>query len=137
MKKLNDDHFCFACGSKNPRGLKLVFDYDEHTDEVITHTKFIKEFQGWEDVIHGGIVSTTLDESMAKAVDQKGYKCVTAEMTVKFKQPALIGTPYVVRGKIKEIRNKLITTVGSIKDKEENTIATASAKFFIISEKKL
>lgn len=131
-KKFNYDNHCLVCGADNPIGLKLTFHYHPETDSVICKTAFSKNFQGWENVLHGGILSTVLDEIMIKAAEQKGFHCVTAELNVKFKKPAIIGTPYTVIGKINRIRHKIIETEGKLIDQNNRTIASATGRLFKI-----
>ncbi len=132
MKNFNDDNFCFVCGTDNPHGLKLSFGYDEKNDETISKATFQSHFQGWKDVLHGGIISTVLDEILIKAAKQKGFDCVTAELLVKFKKPALTNTEYVIKGKIKEIRKKIVFAQGCVMSANNKTIASANGKLFII-----
>ncbi len=132
MKDFSDDNFCFVCGTDNPQGLKLAFTYDDKNDQVISKAVFPRHFQGWKQVLHGGIISTVLDEIMIKAAHQKGFKCVTAEITVKFKKPALTDTPYVIKGKVDETRGKMVFTEGTIMSEDNRTIASASGKLFML-----
>ena len=46
------------------------------------------EHQGFHDVVHGGIISTILDEAMAWATAHAGVWAVTGEMRVRFRQPS-------------------------------------------------
>ena len=132
MKNFNDDNFCFVCGTDNPHGLKLSFVYDKKNDETISKATFARHFQGWKDVLHGGIISTVLDEILIKAAAHKGFNCVTAELNVKFRKPALTNTEYVIKGKIKEIRNKIVFAEGYVMSANNKTIASANGKLFII-----
>jgi len=83
-------------------------------------------------VLHGGIISTVLDEIMIKAADQKGLRCVTAELTVKFKKPAFIDTQYVLIGSVKEVKKKLALTEGVVLGPDNEIIASAAGKMFIL-----
>lgn len=132
MKSFNDDNYCFVCGANNPMGLKIPFHYDEKNDEMIAKTIFPKHFQGWEGVLHGGLISTVLDEIMVKLAEYKGIKCVTTELNVKFKKPALITNEFTLRGKITHIRKRIIFAEGSISTQGDRIVASASGKFFII-----
>lgn len=132
MKGFIDDNFCFVCGTDNPHGLKLSFTCDNDKGEIISKVTFSRRFQGWKNVLHGGIISTVLDEIMVKAAEHKGLKCVTAELKVKFKKPALINTEYVIKGKIKEIRKKLIFAEGSVISTDNKIIAYADGKLIVI-----
>lgn len=132
MSKLKDDNYCFVCGKDNPRGLRLSFDFDEESGDVICRTSFPKHLQGWRDVLHGGIISTVLDEIMAKAVGQRGFKGVTAELNVRFKQPAITETEYEIRGRVKELKKRLVFTEAEILDEKQKPVAAATAKFIVL-----
>jgi uncharacterized protein (TIGR00369 family) len=132
MEKFNDDNYCFVCGNQNPVGLKLNFHYDEKNDEMVSNTAFPRHFQGWQGVLHGGLISTVLDEIMIKAAAQKGLKCVTAELNIKFKKPALLKKEFTIKGKVSEIRRRIVLTEGSVVDSDGTTIAAANGKFITI-----
>ena len=72
-----DDGRCFACGPDNAIGLRLHF---ERVDDgaVRARTSLRPEFQGWQDIAHGGIALALLDEAMAHAAGAAGYLGVTA-----------------------------------------------------------
>ena len=132
MEQFNDDNYCFVCGTQNPVGLKLNFRYDEKNEEMVSNTSFLRHFQGWQGVLHGGLISTVLDEIMIKAAAQKGLKCVTAELNIKFKKPALLKKEFIIKGKVNEIRRRIVFTEGSVVDSDGTTIAAANGKFITI-----
>ena len=65
--ELKDDHLCFACGERNPDGLRLRIEYPSPGRCRI---EFVppKKFQGWQGILHGGIIATILDEAFAHAL---------------------------------------------------------------------
>jgi len=132
MKDFNDDDYCFVCGSRNPYGLKLNFQHDEGTGEIISKAVFPKHFQGWENVLHGGLISTVLDETMVKTVAHLGLKCVTAELNIRFKKPAMLDKEFTVKAKITENRKRLISAQSSIVDSDNVTVASATGKFVVV-----
>lgn len=132
MKGFEDDNYCFVCGNRNSHGLKLTFTTDEDTGEVISKAVFSRRFQGWKGVLHGGIISTVLDEIMIKAADKKGLRCVTAELTIKFKKPAFTDTQYLLKGSVTDVKKKLALTEGAILSPDNEIIATATGKMFIL-----
>jgi acyl-coenzyme A thioesterase PaaI-like protein len=95
---------CFVCGPDNPRGLHLAFQSNE-VGEMIAEWIPEPEMEGYQGIVHGGIVSTVLDEAMAKVVDATGANALTAELRVRFRQQVSSGSPVHVRGWI-EGRNK-------------------------------
>ena len=60
----NKNHgWCIGCGKNNPYGLKLNFQWDGKTvRSEFTPNDF---YQGWPKIVHGGIITTMLDEVMA------------------------------------------------------------------------
>ena len=91
--RLADDRMCFGCGSRNPRGLKLEFTLDSRRRRIRTRWVPSKEFQGYADIVHGGMIGLVLDELMVNLLWKLKLPSVTAEMTVRFFQPASVGTP--------------------------------------------
>jgi acyl-coenzyme A thioesterase PaaI-like protein len=127
MKKmqLDDDHYCFVCGASNEIGLKLDF----RTENGRTISEFIpgKMHQGFKDIVHGGIISSVLDEAMIKAVLSQGIEAVTAEITVRLKQPLYVGEKTFVEARINKMGKRLIETSALLK-KNTTIIAEAGAK---------
>lgn len=87
--KLEDDHYCFACGTENPEGLHLSF--EKGGRGVLALFTAEKRHQGYRDMVHGGIISTILDEAMAHAAIKAGHYPVTAEISVRFTSALMIG----------------------------------------------
>ncbi|MEN8223472.1 MAG: PaaI family thioesterase [Acidobacteriota bacterium] len=134
MEEVKDDNRCFACGKDNPIGLKLDFYIDG--DYTVSNLNFQKNYDGWKGMVHGGILSTVLDEIMVKSANNRGFTCVTAELNVRYKKPCLSGKDYILRGRVIEIRKSVVVTEGGIIDGEGNTIASGSGKLFIIDPEK-
>ncbi|MEN8152755.1 MAG: PaaI family thioesterase [Acidobacteriota bacterium] len=130
MKKLKDDNNCFVCGTDNPTGLR--FKFEDNNEGVISRISFPERFQGWEGIVHGGIISTAIDEVMVKAAAKERIRCVTAEINVRFKKPCYTGHKYVLSGKIVENNNKILKAEGKITDSKNRTIAEGSGKLFVI-----
>ena len=127
------DHACFGCGDDNPMGLRLQF---SPTDDGVT-APFTPEptHQGFDNVVHGGIISAVLDEAMAWATTRAGVWAVTAEISVRFKNPLEVGRPTTVTAHVSENRSKLVATAATLtRDRDGATIATATATFVRVSD---
>jgi acyl-coenzyme A thioesterase PaaI-like protein len=90
--------YCFVCGKHNPRGFKIEVGYSEAELAAETELSIPQEYQGWTEVIHGGILSTLLDELMAHAVWRFAGPGLTLSMEVRFHAPLKPGEPIRVRG---------------------------------------
>ncbi len=120
------DNRCFACGRDNAIGLHL--DITQTDEGVLAPIKLNKNFQGYQNVIHGGIVSTILDEMAVWAAYKKGHKAVTAELNMRIKKPMNADTEYIARGKVLNVKYKLVFAQAEIKDLKNEIIACADVK---------
>lgn len=132
MRKFTDNQKCFVCGRENPFGLKLSFSPGPGPDQVETQAVFPEHLQGWPGIVHGGLVSTLLDEIMVKAAEAKNIKCVTGEIQIRFKKPALTGEAYKAIGKILTIRQRIIYAESTLSNSSGEPVAVASGKLFIV-----
>lgn len=106
------NRWCFACGPDNPIGLGLQFQEIEET-YVTTFTPG-PQHQGYDGIVHGGIVSTLLDEAMARYIYSKGIKAVTARLEIRYRQPTPVGQELTIIGKITGQRGKMFEMTGCI-----------------------
>jgi uncharacterized protein (TIGR00369 family) len=120
---------CFVCGENNPNGLRLNFEIDPKKQVLKTTFVASPTFQGWDGIVHGGIISTLLDEAMAKLVYELGYQAVTALLEIKFKKPAPILEPLLVYGEITEVSKRLIRAKAHIAKKDGTILATGTSTF--------
>ena len=87
---------CVVCGEASERGLRLVFRPSKDGGVQATFD-CAKEYEGYADVLHGGVVSALLDGAMTNCLFAHEQPGVTAELTVRFRHPVRIGTPVTVR----------------------------------------
>jgi acyl-coenzyme A thioesterase PaaI-like protein len=129
--KLEDDRWCFACGEKNPHGLKLGFELDS-AKALHTSFTFGKEHQGYKDIVHGGLVGLILDEVMLNLAWRLGLKAVTANLEMRFKRAVRVGETVKFRGWIAEKRKRILTAGAEAHDLKGGLIATAKAKCIVL-----
>ena len=126
---------CFACGKNNPIGLKLSF--KEENDKYITTFTSRPEHQSYDGILHGGIISTLLDEIMAGYIYSKGLTGVTARLEVRFRQPTPIGEKLTVTGSIKAQRGKMYEMAGIVELTDGTVTAEAKATILVIEDVKI
>ena len=110
MEPINQ--WCFVCGKENPIGLQLKF--IENTESYSTTFTPRPEHQGYDGIMHGGLVSTILDEVMAGYLHAKGYNAVTAKLEVRFRKPTPIGQQLTAIGRIAGKRGNMYELVSEI-----------------------
>lgn len=131
IMKLDDDN-CFACGSENSIGLKLKFRLDPENGTAVSETVIADHFNGWKGAVHGGIITTLLDEIMVYACTSSGWFTVTGTIEVKFHKPVPTGELLKITGKIEENRGRSIRTSATL---EVENAVLASAKAVLIPVK--
>jgi uncharacterized protein (TIGR00369 family) len=118
--------FCFACGPNNPIGLKLKFAFEDGK-YVARFTPRI-EHQGFAGVTHGGIISTALDEAMAKLLCEKGYLAVTADLHVRLRKIVPPGEELTVSGWIVSESRKIIECAAEARNSKGELVAEATGR---------
>ena len=98
--KYSGDFQCFACSPKNPNGLQMEF-YEDGED-IVSFWRPKAEFQGWVKVLHGGIISTLIDELANWVLSRRLQAAgVTTKLEVRFRRPVSTRDPKItLRGRI-------------------------------------
>ncbi|ADL11879.1 PaaI family thioesterase [Acetohalobium arabaticum] len=125
--EIEDSEMCFACGKDNPIGLKLDFELNDDVVETTFTPRNVH--QGFTGIVHGGLLSTLLDEAMANLLYLQDLKAVTAKMEVKFRQPVSIGEDLTITGWIEREKKRTINTVAKILNQDQQKVAEAEAVF--------
>ena len=93
-----------------------------------------RRFEGWEGIIHGGILCTILDEVMAWALVVHDNWGVTARMSIDFRKPVTVGQAIRAEGWITEARRRIQVTAGRIVDSGTGVeLAAAEATYVAAS----
>jgi len=121
---------CFACGKDNPVGLKLKFVKDG--DEARGEFTISELYQGWRGYVHGGIISTILDEAMAYTYFPQ-IKGVTARTEIRIRQPVPIGVPLLATGRLVKKTRKLLTAAATITLKDGTVVAESTAQVYVVN----
>jgi uncharacterized protein (TIGR00369 family) len=122
---------CFVCGPDNPRGLGLVF-HENESGQMAAQWVPEREMEGYQGIVHGGLVSTVLDEAMAKVVDASGAEALTAELRVRFRKRVSSGSPVHVRGWIESRNKRVINTEAALTGVDGVELAHAWAVFLAL-----
>jgi acyl-coenzyme A thioesterase PaaI-like protein len=120
---------CFVCGEDNINGLHLEFSATDQGSAAQWIPK--KGWESYQEIIHGGVISTVLDEAMAKAILFLQQQAFTVDLRVRFHQSVKIGEPLLVRGWIQTIQKRRISAEASIATPEGVLKAHAWGTFLI------
>lgn len=84
--------------------------------------------QGWQDVVHGGILAAVLDEVMGAALYYRGWKCVTTRMEVRYRLAARQGDHLRARARVVRETRRAADVEAQIV-REDNVVTEAFARF--------
>lgn len=115
MTTLRDNSRCYVCGKDNPVGLQAAFTYDPATKSLRGTFTARREHEGWQGIVHGGIIAALMDEAMVKLAAYQGLPAVSAEITIKFNAPAAPGDDLDVTARITKEAGRLIEAEAAVK----------------------
>jgi uncharacterized protein (TIGR00369 family) len=121
------DHNCFACGRDNAIGMRLRIELGDG----VARTTWVggDDYVGWSDKLHGGIIATLLDEVMAWAPSSYDSWAVTAEMTIRYRSPALPGESLEAEGRVVERRRRIYRVTGDVRGADGRVVAEGSGRY--------
>lgn len=124
------DHNCFGCGVLNPIGLHLKFYRLPGDDGVWAPWIPTTDYEGYGGMIHGGIISTLMDEILAWSLYARETWAVTARLTTTYRKPVQVGQPVRLIGRVMRDRGRLIELHGEIRSEADDALlAEAEATF--------
>lgn len=142
MKKLKNPfaklpgYYCFGCSPHNDHGLRMEF--FEDGDEVISTWDPARYFQGYINVLHGGVQCTLMDEIAAWVVMVKlKTGGVTSRLTTRFRRPVMVNEGQIsLRAKLVEQRRNIAEIKIELYNSSKQLCAEATAEYFVLSLEK-
>jgi uncharacterized protein (TIGR00369 family) len=116
---------CFGCAAQNPVGLRLKVERDG--DHCVARFVSNEHHQGWEGMLHGGVLAALMDEIMAWALWCQEVPAVTGSLSLRYLQPAPIGEEILVRGWLARRTSRAVETRAEVRSATGALIAEAKA----------
>ena len=124
--------FCFACGQKNPIGLKLNFRFEEGKSKAeFTPGPY---HQSWNGVLHGGLLAVCLDEAFGYVLYFQGIKGMTAKMEMRIRKTVRTGQKILLTGEVKRKTRKLIEAYAKAEFEDGTLAAEATATMYLTDQ---
>jgi len=127
------DHNCFGCSSKNTSGLRMTF----YTNQTAVYSKITvpDHLCGWNNLVHGGVLTTIMDEIMSWATIYLLKRVpMTKSIAVDFLKPVYVGSPLKAEGTILDKKGKHEALMeGRIYSEDDVCCAKASGTFAVFS----
>ncbi len=126
---------CMVCGAENPHSMGVQFDRDG-PDVVSAETTIPAQYQGFDGIAHGGSIAAVLDDAMWWAIYRGRDACtMTAEMTVRYREPVTVGERVRVLGRVVSQRRQIFVAEAAISavgdDGDGALLASAEGKYII------
>lgn len=127
---------CFGCSPENPLGLKMEF--FEDGNDIISYWRPQEHYQGWVGVLHGGIISTLIDETAGWVVTRKLQTAgVTSRLNLHYLKPVKVDdSQLTVRARIKEQKRNLVFIDCTLEDSHGEICVEAEAVYYAYGEEK-
>ncbi len=90
---------CVVCGHPERTGLGLEFSVQDD-GSVSSRFNCREVYEGYNGMLHGGVISAIADGAMANCLFAHGIVAVTAELNVRFRHPVALGTTLVVTARM-------------------------------------
>lgn len=129
--QVSDNKYCFVCGKNNPLGLKAEVQSDQDEHSAVCRLAIPAEFQGWEGLVHGGVVAALLDEVCAYAGMTVSDRVVTGELKTRYHKPVPVERLVTVSARVSE-RKRRTVLVDARLEMDGELLASAVAKMVIL-----
>ena len=92
-----------------------------------------REFQGWSDIVHGGVVATILDEIMAHAVMHYVGQALTTSLQITYRAPLHVGEECEAIGYVVEEKRRAVVANAKMRiRRSKKLLATGESKFILV-----
>ncbi len=132
---IENNNRCFVCGKKNPYGLQVNPEIKDAGAEVYIECTPPDHMQGWANILHGGIISTLLDEAITHiGIGTFEGPAVTAQLEVRFRKPAPIGVKLFIFAERIKVSRRIVEAKAEVKLSDSTLIATGTGKVMPVNE---
>ena len=127
---------CFGCAPDNPIGLHMEF--FEEGEQVICFWRPQEHFEGWVGVLHGGIVSTLVDETAGWVVTRKLQAAgMTSRLNMRFHKAIMSNeVQLTIKAHLVEQRRNIATIEATVENAHGEVCAEGEAIYFVLSDEK-
>lgn len=123
----NPPRMCFACGNANDSGLHMTFRLEgERT--VCDYTPCGYQ-QGYPGRMHGGLVSTLIDETMGWAVYHARQWGATARLNIRYRAPVDLDQTLRIEAWITKERGRLMELRAEVRGESGRLLAEGDGVF--------
>ena len=137
--KQPNSKMCLVCGLKNPFGLHTSF-FELDNNELLAVFKPRGEHQSYPGRLHGGIISTILDETIGRAImiqSEGDIWGVTVDLQIRFKKPVPLDEELRVIARITKDSSRFFEGTGELLLQDGTVAATGHGKYLKVPLEKI
>lgn len=132
VSKQKNSRMCIICGLDNEYGVRAPF-YNMEDGSVMTRFQYRVQHQSYPGRVHGGLITSMLDEMGLRALWAKELSeatfGVTMSLDTKYHKPVPYEEDLIGRGVIVKDTPKFCVTEACIYDADGNKLATGTIKY--------
>jgi acyl-coenzyme A thioesterase PaaI-like protein len=132
LNDTTDYQQCFVCGERNPIGLKLR--YWQEGERIVTEFTGGAEHQGFPGLVHGGLISTILDETMGRTPLHNRTWVMTGRLEVRYRRPVPTGERLRISAWLTRQRRDAFESRGEVRDADDALLAEAKGLFLRVPD---
>jgi acyl-coenzyme A thioesterase PaaI-like protein len=121
---------CYGCGAENEHGLHMEF--RREGDRTVCDFTPVDFTQGYPGRMHGGVVSTMIDEAMGWAVYHSKKWGTTARLAVRYRRPVDLSSRLRVEAWITNERHRLIELRAEVHDEAGQLLADSEGTYMLL-----
>jgi acyl-coenzyme A thioesterase PaaI-like protein len=127
ISAFNGHRQCLLCGDINPRSLHLSFESSENGC-VRMQFQAGPELQGFENILHGGVIASLLDAAMTHCLFHHEVQAVTGDLHIRYVKSIPCRACVEIRACLKHSRPPLYLLRAEIVQ-DNRVMAWGEAKF--------
>lgn len=128
----SDANRCFVCGPGNDTGMQVEFRLEGDVCKA-EHTPAAHHC-GFDNVTHGGIIFSLLDDVMANWLFLKGERAYTGKCDIRFREPVATGTKLSLEGRLITRKGRMAKLESHARDPDGKLVAEAIGTFVVMPE---
>lgn len=91
-----------------------------------------KKYQGYDGIMHGGMISSLIDSAMTKCLFGHGVKAYTVRLNIKYIRPVKVNNKITIIVNIMDNKSDIITALCANLLQNGQKMIKADAKFWIL-----
>lgn len=130
------EYNCFGCSPTNASGLRMEF--HEDGDHITSRWTPVNDYQGFHDILHGGIQATMMDEIASWVVFMKlDTAGVTYRLTTRFRKPVRLSKGVItLRAKLVKQQRSIATIEVALMDGDGQPCSESRVDYYVLPHDK-